>query len=64
MKIPFMGSSMIGMKGFLICEQDHEEIAGMIEESGADSLAREGFMLHISQGSGSALTAAQFQCFF
>lgn len=60
---PFMGSSMIGMKGFLICEQDHEEIAGMIEESGADSLAREGFMLHISQGSGSALTAAQFNAF-
>ncbi len=60
---PFMGSSMIGMKGFLICEQDHEEIAGMIEESGADSLAREGFMLHISGVSGSALTAAQFNAF-
>ena len=60
---PFMGSTMIGMKGFLICEQDHEEIAGMIEESGADSLAREGFMLHISKISGSALTAAQFNAF-
>ena len=60
---PFMGSSMIGMKGFLICGQDHEEIAGMIEESGADSLAREGFMLHISGVSGSALTAAQFNAF-
>lgn len=59
----FMGSSMIGMKGFLINEQDHEEIAGMIEESGVDSLAREGFMLHISQVSGSALTAAQFNAF-
>lgn len=57
---PFMGSSMIGMKGFLINGQDHEEIIGMIEESGADSLAREGFMLHISQVYGSALTAAQF----
>ena len=56
----FMGSSMIGMKGFLINGQDHEEIIGMIEESGADSLAREGFMLHISQVYGSALTAAQF----
>ncbi len=60
---PFMGSTMIGMKGFLICEQDHEEIAGMIEESGADSLAREGFMLHISKISGSTLTAAQFNAF-
>ena len=57
---PFMGRSMIGMKGFLINGQDHEEIIGMIEESGADSLAREGFMLHISQVYGSALTAAQF----
>lgn len=60
---PFMGSSMIGMKGFLICEQDHEEIAGMIEESGVDSLAREGFMLHISQISGSSLTVAQFNAY-
>ena len=60
---PFMGSSMIGMKGFLVNGQDHEEIAGMIEESGADSLAREGFMLHISQGSGSVLTAARFNAF-
>ena len=60
---PFMGSSMIGMKGFLINGQDHEAIVGIIEESGADSLAREGFMLHISQVSGSALTAAQFNAF-
>lgn len=60
---PFMGSSMIGMKSFLICEQDHEEIAAMIEESGVDSLAREGFMLHISQISGSTLTTAQFNAF-
>ena len=57
---PFMGSSMIGMKGFLVCEQDHEEIVGMIEKAGADSLAREGFMLHITQVPGSFLTAAEF----
>lgn len=57
---PFMGSSMIGMKGFLINRQDHEKIAGMIREAGADSLAREGFMLHIFQTSGSVLTAARF----
>lgn len=60
---PFMGSSMIGMKGFLVNGQEHEEIAGMIREAGADSLAREGFMLHISQISSSALTAAQFNAF-
>ena len=57
-----MGSSMIGMKGFLICEQDHEEIAEVIEESGVDSLAGR-FMLHISKVSGSTLTAAQFNAF-
>ncbi len=60
---PFMGSSMIGMKGFLVNGQDHEEIAGMIAESGADSLARAGFMLHISQVSDRDLTAAQFNAF-
>lgn len=32
----------------------------MIDEAGADSLAREGFMLHISQALGSALPTAQF----
>ena len=60
---PFMGSSMIGMKGFLVNRQEHEKIAGMIEEAGVDSLARKGFMLHIFQVSGSTLTAAQFNAF-
>ena len=60
---PFMGSSMIGMKGFLINGKDHEEIAGMIREAGADNLAREGFMLHISQSPGSALNSAGFNAF-
>ena len=60
---PFMGSSMIGMKGFLINGQDHEEIAGMIRETGMDSLAREGFMLHISQRPGSTLTTARFNAY-
>lgn len=55
---PVMGSSMIGMKGFLICEQDHESIAAKIGEAGADGLAREGFMLHIAQSGD--LTAAPF----
>ncbi len=54
---PFMGSTMIGMKGFLICEQDHEKIAEVIEAAGLDGLAREGFMLHITQSG--ELTAAQ-----
>lgn len=44
---PFMGSSMIGMKSFLICEQDFQEITKTIENAGIDGLARSGFMLHI-----------------
>ncbi len=46
---PFMGSSMIGMKSFLICEKDHEKIAGMIYEAKIDALARDGYMVHIFQ---------------
>ena len=44
---PFMGSSMIGMKGFLVSEADYAEIQKMIEETGRDSLARNGAMIHI-----------------
>lgn len=49
---PFMGSSMIGMKGFLVCEADWKEIQQTIQERGKNSLAREGAMIHIfSDGS-------------
>lgn len=44
---PFMGSSMIGMKGFLISEHTYEEILSLIRENGANSLAREGAMIHM-----------------
>lgn len=44
---PFMGSSMIGMKGFLVSEADYAEIQKMMEETGMDSLARSGAMIHI-----------------
>lgn len=44
---PFMGSSMIGMKGFLVCEADWKEIQQTIKERGKNALAREGAMLHI-----------------
>lgn len=54
---PFMGSSMIGMKSFLICEEDYETILNLIRQEGEDALARSGYMLHIFQ-SGS-LPAAQ-----
>lgn len=48
---PFMGSSMIGMKGFLICQEDHDALAELIQSSGIDALARDGAMLHIFPGS-------------
>ena len=44
---PFMGSSMIGMKGFLICQEDHDTLAEIIRSAGIDALARDGAMLHI-----------------
>ena len=56
---PFMGSSMIGMKGFLICRQDHDEIAAMIESAGNDGLVRSGYMLHIFQSEESGLGTAR-----
>lgn len=44
---PVMGSSMIGMKGFLVCESDYQAALDMIASSGIDTLARQGAMLHI-----------------
>lgn len=44
---PFMGSSMIGMKGFLICQSDREEILSAVKSSGIDALAHDGAMIHI-----------------
>lgn len=46
---PFMGSSMIGMKGFLISEADYAGIVRTIQDSGIDALARDGAMLHVFQ---------------
>lgn len=57
---PFMGSSMIGMKGFLICREDYDEINDMIESAGNDGLARSGYMLHIFQTEESGLSAVQW----
>lgn len=57
---PFMGSSMIGMKSFLISQSDFNEINALIKEAGINALAREGKMLHIKQSSESSLNNAQF----
>ena len=53
---PFMGSSIIGMKGFLISENDHRVIQQIIEESGMDALVRDGMMLHIFEARNSGVT--------
>lgn len=57
---PFMGSSMMGMKSFLICWQDYSEIAGHIAAAGINALARTGYMLHISQPEYGSLSAVEF----
>lgn len=49
---PFMGSSMIGMKGFLIGEADHATALDILRNAGIDALARNGAMLHIFSDSG------------
>ena len=45
---PFMGSSMIGMKGFLISQDDYKGILEIIQAEGMDALARDGAMLHVT----------------
>lgn len=44
---PFMGSSMIGMKGFLVSESDRRAALDILKNAGIDALARDGAMLHI-----------------
>ncbi len=56
---PFMGSSMIGMKGFLVSEEDYQQIAGQIQGAGIDALGRIGSMIHIFQSPDSPLTTAE-----
>ena len=54
---PFMGSPMIGMKGFLVSEETFETAREMIGGAGIDGLAREGGMVHIAAAD-SSMTAA------
>lgn len=55
---PFMGSSMIGMKSFLISRQDHQEVTALAADAGIDALARGGAMYHITQADKTASAAA------
>lgn len=54
-----MGSSMIGMKGFLISETERQTALELIESAGIDALARDGAMLHIFPKEESSLTASE-----
>lgn len=56
---PFMGSSMIGMKGFLIAKSDYNAVVQAIQSAGIDALARDGAMLHIFKAHDSQLTTAE-----
>ncbi len=57
----FMGSSMIDMKSFLICEEDSIEAIRMIYSAADyDRLGYVGAMLHVFQSEDSSLTEAEF----
>lgn len=56
---PVMGSSMIGMKGFLIAPSAYEQIRQLLVTEGADALARSGAMLHITVDGDSGLTVSE-----
>ncbi len=54
-----MGSSMIGMKGFLISESDRQAVLEVIKDAGIDALARDGAMFHIFPKEESSLTVSE-----
>ena len=54
-----MGSSMIGMKGFLISESDRRAVLEVIKDAGIDALARDGAMFHIFPKEESSLTVLE-----
>lgn len=56
---PFMGSSMIGMKGFLVSYSDAGGMLQTIQSAGIDALARGGAMLHIFQHKDSAAAISE-----
>ncbi len=55
----YMGSSMIGMKGFLISEADRTVALDLIRNAGIDALARDGAMLHVFESEESELTVSE-----
>jgi hypothetical protein len=56
---PVMGSSMIGMKGFIVSYKDYNEMINIIESSDIDALANRGAMLHIFKEDYCNITASE-----
>lgn len=56
---PFMGSSMIGMKGFLISPEDEKQIRMIVGGAGKNALAKNGAMLHIFAESPDKITVSE-----
>ncbi|NHM16466.1 FtsX-like permease family protein [Eggerthellaceae bacterium zg-887] len=53
---PFMGSSMMEMKSFIVNESDYRRIEGVIKETPAvDRMAQPGAMIHVSAAEDAAL---------
>ncbi len=58
----FMGSSMIDMKSFLICEEDFSALHSRLDQTkDYDRVAREGAMLHIFQHEESSLSEQEYR---
>lgn len=57
---PIMGSSVMGMKGFLINEQAFQALVQLNEQEQSDSVVA-GYMLHITQAEHSSLSLSEFR---
>lgn len=57
---PFMGSTMVDMKSFLISENDYAEILNETQQNTANSLIEVGGMIHLFQESTSQQSMADF----
>lgn len=58
---PFMGSSMMGMKSFLVNKKEYEKTRQEFETAGEAAVAATGSMLHIYKDSSSSLSPNDFQ---
>lgn len=58
---PFMGSSMMGMKSFLVNEQEYKQISQEMKDAGEQTTIAAGSMLHIYKASDCSLSPNDFQ---